>query len=184
MTQLLLAGSVAALVCLSASDSLAQGGGGGRQRNNNNNTTTQAGGGRQGRGNMDPAQMQQRMLDRYKETLEIKDETEWKVIQPLIQKVLDARAAISTRGRGAGGRGNRGGGATAQTDPTQSRNPEADALQKAVDSKGSSAELKAALAKYAEAHKTKQTELEKAQVNLRKVLTARQEAIATLSNLL
>ena len=63
-------------------------------------------------------------------------------------------------------------------------NPEADALQKAIDSKASKAELKAALEKYVASRKAKQAELEKAQADLRKVLTPRQEAIATLNGLL
>jgi hypothetical protein len=68
--------------------------------------------GRQGRGNFDPAQMRQRMMDNLKEQLEITDDAEWKVIQPLIQKVMDARMAIGFGGMGRGmfGRGNRAGG--------------------------------------------------------------------------
>ena len=46
------------------------------------------------------------------------------------------------------------------------------------------AEIKAALDKYLASRKAKQAELEKAQENLRKVLTARQEAIAALNGLL
>ena len=44
--------------------------------------------------------------------------------------------------------------------------------------------LKAALAKYIESRKAKQAELETAQANLRKVLSVRQEAIASLNGLL
>ena len=62
--------------------------------------------------------------------------------------------------------------------------PEAEALQKAIDAKASKAEIKAALAKYVVARQAKQNELQKAQDNLRKVLTARQEATATLNGLL
>jgi hypothetical protein len=62
--------------------------------------------------------------------------------------------------------------------------PEADALQKAIDAKAPKAELKAALDKYAAYRKSKQADLETAQANLRKVLTSRQEAIATLNGLL
>ena len=56
--------------------------------------------------------------------------------------------------------------------------------QKAIDSKAASADLKAALQKYTESRKAKQADLEKAQSDLRKVLTPRQEAIATLMGLL
>ena len=62
--------------------------------------------------------------------------------------------------------------------------PEADALQKAIDSKASKAEMKAALDKYVASRKAKQAALEQAQADLRKVLTSRQEAIATLNGLL
>jgi hypothetical protein len=62
--------------------------------------------------------------------------------------------------------------------------PEADALQKAIESKASNSEMKAALAKYQEARKAKQADLETAQVNLKKVLTVRQEAILTSRGLL
>ena len=46
------------------------------------------------------------------------------------------------------------------------------------------AETKAALAKFVEARKAKQAALDKAQADLRKVLTPRQEAIATVNGLL
>src|SRR5437588_4026119 len=51
----------------------------------------QGGGGRPGRGNFDPAQFRERMMERTKETLEITDDAEWKALEPLVQKVMDAR---------------------------------------------------------------------------------------------
>lgn len=170
LSQLLATGGIAAVLCFSAADLQAQNNGGG--------------GGRGGRGNFDPAAFQQRMMDRFKEQLEVTDDTEWKVIQPLIQKVMDARMAIGFGGRGMmGPRGQRPGDTNAG-DANQRRgpgaaNPEADALQKAIDAKASSAELKAAMAKFVAARKDKQALLEKAQADLRKVLTVRQEAILT-----
>jgi hypothetical protein len=158
-----------------------------------NNGGQGGGGGRQGRGNFDPAQMQQRMLERYKEVLEVTDDTEWKAMQPLVQKVMDLRReSFSGRGRGMMGRGSRGGGNAQPSDQGQPRrggvsatpSPEADALQKAIDSKEPKAELKAALEKYMAARKAKQAALEQAQGDLRKVLTSRQEAIAALNGLL
>jgi hypothetical protein len=151
------------------------------------------GGGRQGRGNFDPAQMQQRMMDRYKEVLEVTDDAEWKAMQPLVQKIMDARRdSFGGMGRGMFGRGPRGGDNAQPSDQgKQSRggfggtpNPDADALQKAIDSKASKAEIKAALDKYTASRKAKQAALEQAQADLRKVLTSRQEAIATLNGLL
>ena len=49
--------------------------------------------------------------------------------------------------------------------------PEAEALQKAIDSKASKAEMKAALDKYVASRKAKQADLEKAQAALRELLT-------------
>src|SRR5262249_30513321 len=141
-----------------------------------------------GRGNFDAAQFRQRMMDRLKEQLEVTDDTEWKAIQPLVQSVMDARmASASGIGRGMFGGGRRGGGDGGGNNGDQARrgpfgqpsSPEAENLQKAIDAKAPKAELKDAIAKYAEYRKTKQAELEKAQAELRKVLTVRQEAIAT-----
>jgi hypothetical protein len=151
------------------------------------------GGGRPGRGNFDPAQFQQRMLERYKETLEVTDDAEWKAMQPLVQKVMDLRReSMSGMGRGMFGRGPRGGDNAQSGDQGKQRrggmfgtpSPEAEALQKAIDSKASKAEMKAALEKYVASRKTNQAALEQAQADLRKVLTTRQEAIATLNGLL
>jgi hypothetical protein len=162
---LLAAGMAAALTCGSG-DLLAQGGAGGAG----------GGGGRGNRGNFDPAQFQQQMLARYKDQLEFKDDAEWNAVKPFVQKLMDIRMT-SFRGMGGRGRGGPGGG-------NNNVNPEADALQKAIDAKASNAELKAAVAKVTEARKTSQAELEKAQLELRKVLTVRQEAIATSIGLL
>jgi len=142
--------------------------------------------GGRGGGNFDPAEFQQRMMERYQEQLEIKDDTEWKAVQPLVQKVMDARMqAFSGMGRGGFGRGGRGGpGGPGGPGGFGQPNPEAEALQKAIDSNAPNAEVKAALAKYVASRKAKQAELEKAQGELRKVLTPRQEAIASLNGLL
>jgi outer membrane protein TolC len=57
-------------------------------------------------------------------------------------------------------------------------------LQKAIDGKATPGEIKAALAKYDEVRKAKEEQLKAARENLRKALTARQEAIASLLGLL
>jgi hypothetical protein len=62
--------------------------------------------------------------------------------------------------------------------------PEAEALQKAVDANAPSAQIKDLLAKYQASQKAKQAKLEKAQADLRGVLTVKQEAEATLLGLL
>ncbi len=160
------------------------------QDNNNNGRENR--GNRDGRPAFDPAAMQQRIMESYKERLEITDETEWKAIQPLVQKVMDSsRVVMGDRMRGMmGGRrpggdnndrgGRFGGGGPFGGTPS----PEAEALQRAIDAKATASEIKAATAKFVEARKAHQADLEAAQANLRKVLTPRQEAIATLCGLL
>lgn len=178
ISQLLVVAGIAAVMSLGTSQVVAQpnnGGQGGRR-------------GGFGRGNFDPAQFRQRMMERYKEMLEVTSDDEWKAIEPRVTKVMDLRReAFSGMGRGFF-RGRRGGNAN---DQGQSRrgmfgtpNPEAEALQRAIDSKASNAEIKAALAKYVASRKAKEAELQKAQESLREVLTPRQEAIATLNGLL
>ena len=127
-------------------------------------------------------------VDRYKDILEVTDDTDWKAMQPLVQKIMDIRMESMRRGFGRGGRGGGNNPQPADQQGQQGRggvspapNPDGDALQKAVDSKASKAEMKAALEKYVASRKAK---LEQAQADLRKVLTTRQEAIATLNGLL
>jgi hypothetical protein len=155
-----------------------------------------------GRRGFDPAraqEFQQRRMDRLKEDLEVKDD-EWTALQPLIQKVMDAQRAVFAdriggfmRGGRAGGGGGdnaggggdnggrrRGGGGFGMGEPSA----EAQALEKAIESKASNSEMKAALAKYQESRKAKQADLETAQANLKKVLSVRQEAILTAQGLL
>jgi hypothetical protein len=121
------------------------------------------------------------------------NDDEWKAIQPRVQKVMDLRReSFSGMGRGFSGRGPRGGDNPPPGDRGDQRrdrffgppSPEAEALQKAIESKASKAEMKAALEKYVASRKAKQAEMEKAQAALRELLTPRQEAIATLNGLL
>ena len=146
------------------------------------------GGGFGGGGNFDPAEMRQRMAERQKELLEITDDKEWQAIEPLITKITEARMAVGIggRGMGMGGRGGQGGpgGQGGGRGGFGQPNPDAEALQKVIDAKASNAETKAAVDKFIASRKAKQAELEKAQASLRKVLTPRQEAIATLNGLL
>ena len=154
---------------------------------------------RQGRGNFDPAQFQQRMMERYREQLEVKSDDEWKLIEARIEKINEARRAIGFGGGpgmfGRGGRppgGDNAGGAGGGNDQGGRRgrggfgapSPEMEALQKAIDSKASADELKSLMAKAREARKENEAKLEKAQDELRKVLTVRQEASAMVLGLL
>lgn len=147
-------------------------------------------GGPGGRGGFDPAQMQQRLMDGVRRELGFTDDTEWKAVQPLVQKVWDTRVQ-NTGGFGrlfGGGRrgGDQGGGGGNRRGGGMFGNPgpEAEALQKAVDDNAPSAQIKDLLAKYTSAQKAKQEKHEQAQADLRKVLTVKQEAAATLLGLL
>ncbi len=170
--------AVTAALCLSADSLRAQdngGGGGGGGF---------GGGGRGGRGNFDPAQFQQRMMDRYRDDLGFTNDTDWSAVQPLIQKVMDDRRQTMMGMFGGfrrrGGNNDNGGG----NRPPGMSFPERDALQQAIDSNAPSPQVAAALDKYRAAVKTRQAKLEADQADLAKVLTPKQEAQAVLGGLL
>jgi hypothetical protein len=150
---------------------------------------------RQGRGNFDPEQARQRMMERYKEQLGVTDDAEWKLISDRIEKVTTARREVGFGGGfggfGRGGRGGPGGGGPGGDQAAAGRrafggepSPEAEALRKAIEAKAPTDELKSKLAKLREARKVKEANLETAQEELRKVLSVRQEASAVLAGLL
>jgi hypothetical protein len=165
---------------------------------------------RQNRGNVDPQQARQRMMDRYREQLEVKNDADWNVLEPRIQKVMDARREVAQGGmggamfgRGRGGANNAQGGDQAQStrrarqgnnnaqgdqaQPTR-RAPQlsaaGQALQEAIKSNASADDLKAKLASYREERKEKQAKLEAAQADLQKILSLKQESTAVLMGLL
>jgi hypothetical protein len=173
--------AVAAAACLSAGTLSAQDDGGG------NRGRRGAGGG----GNFDPAQFQQRMMENIRERLAFTNDTEWAAVEPLVQKVMDARRDLGPAGMGGFGRrggapggggndqgGNRRGGFFGQP------SPEAEALQRAIDDNAPAGQLKDALTKYRASRKDKEAKLTAAQDNLRKVLTPKQEAQAVLLGLM
>jgi len=156
---------------------------------------------RGGRGNFDPAQFQQQRLDRIREQMGITDETEWKAVQDRIQKVFDAQTAVfGFRARGGFGRGGRGGGDNNNNNGGDANNrggrrggfggfggtpsPELESLQNAIQNNAPSDQIKAALEKYRTARKAKEAALEKAQAELQKVLSVKQEAVAVTNGLL
>ncbi len=148
--------------------------------------------------NMDPQEIQkmiqQRMMETFRERLEVTDDAEWKIIEERLSKVTQARMATMADGGGMmgfggmGGRGGPGGGGPPGGRGLQSLfgqpSAESQALQQAIDSKASAAEIKSRLAKFQAARKEKQANLVKAQNELRQVLTPRQEAIAALMGLI
>jgi hypothetical protein len=152
---------------------------------------------RQNRGNFDPAQAQQRMMERYREQLGVTNDDEWKAIEVRVQKVMDARREVGFGGMGRGmmmGRGGRGGGAANDNAAAgqgggrrgggRQLSPAAQELQQAIEAKAPADEIKAKLAKYREDRQQKEANLQKAQDDLKKVLNSRQEATAVLIGLL
>ncbi len=135
------------------------------------------------------------MMDHYRKQLEVEDDAEWQVIEKRIQQVTDARREVGLGatglmglgglGAGAGG-SQRGGGRLGQALDAWMGKPTAEeiALQQAREANATSAELKATLQHYRDARAQKQSVLEKAQDELRKLLSLRQEVTATLLGLL
>ncbi len=156
--------------------------------------SAQQGGGR----NFDPEQMRQRMMENFRERLDVKNDDEWKIIEAKIQKVLDARREAGGLGMGgfAFGRGGRrgggggggagaggGGGGGARGGFFGEPSAEVQDLQKAVEANASSDEIKTKLQKVRQAQKDKEAKVEAAQEDLKKVLSVKQEAAAVLAGL-
>lgn len=171
----------AALICGATAVSAQDNGGGG------------GGGGFGGRGGgMDPAEFQQRMMDRIRDQLQFTNDADWNAVQPLVQKVSDAqrdlRASqmagmrIMFRRPGQDDNNNqrrqRFGGFMGQP------SPEYTALQDAVQNNAPDGQIKDLLARYNASQKAKEDKLKAAQENLRAVLSVKQEASATLIGLL
>ena len=181
--QLLMAAGFVGAICLSTGRALAQAAPGGQGF---------------GGGNFDPAQIQKYIMDNFRKQMDVTDDGEWKLISERIQKVTEARTEVTAGAARSMGRMFRRPGADGGQDGGQTQRrivggfgganvapgPEEEALQKAIDSNASNAELKTALAKFTEARKQKQAKLEKAQADLREVLSVRQEAIAAIVGLL
>jgi len=176
--------AVAAALCVSADNLQAQpnGGGGGGGGRRGGGGAGGFGGGGGGFQQMDPAQRQQMMMDRVKEQLSITNDTEWSAIEPLVQKVMDARITQFAGGFGGGGR--RGGGGGGGFGGNQTPDPDREALQQAIDNNAPAAQVKTLLDKYRASVKAKQAKLEAAQADLKKVLSQKQEAAAVLAGLL
>jgi hypothetical protein len=155
------------------------------------------GGDRGGRGNFDPAQFQQRMMDRFKEQLKVPDE-EWQVLQPKIQKVLTAQRNVRAGegfGRGGGpgggpggpgGPGGRGGDNAQREAQPQSEVAKASAdLRDAVRGETpSEQDIEAKLAALRAAREKAAEELKTARADLQGVVTVQQEAVLVLAGLL
>ncbi|HNQ89201.1 MAG TPA: hypothetical protein PKM73_11345 [Verrucomicrobiota bacterium] len=170
-----------AAMMLSVTEAQAQGQG---QRQGRGDRQGGQPGERPDRGNFDPEQMRQRMMERYREALEVKSDDEWKILEQRITKVSEARREVGFGGRGFGGFGMRGGPGGDRGQAGQSSNVEFDDLQKALEAKASAEEIKAKLTKFRDARKAKEAKLQAAQDDLRKLLSVRQEGQAVVMGLL
>jgi len=176
-----LCGLAAALICGTSSVYAQNGGGFGGGGN--------GGGGGGGRGNFDPAQFQQRIMGNIRDQLGFTNDTDWNAVQPLVQKVLDARRDMGGVGMGMMMRRNRGndqgggGGRPQRNNFFGTPSPEATALQNALDNNAPDAQVKDLLDRYRASQAKKEAALKTAQENLRAVLTIKQEGTAALMGL-
>lgn len=134
------------------------------------------------RGNFDPAQFRERRLNQIKEQLGSTDD-EWKVLQPKIEKVMEAQMA----GFGGGGFGRRGGGGGGGGDnapQTPIAKASADLRQTLENKDAPADEIKTKLAALREARAKVRADLEAARKDLKEVLTQRQEAVLVTNGML
>ena len=135
-------------------------------------------GGRGGdRGGFDRSQFMERIMDRYRENLGF-SVAEWKVVQPKVQAVMDNRISGASGMMSMFGGSRRGRDSSTEKTPTSELR---DLLEKDDASKG---DIKAKLAAYRADRKAREAKLNKAQEDLRQLLTLKQEAQAVLSGLL
>lgn len=152
-------------------------------------------GGNRQRGNFDPEQMRQRIMERLKETLAPSDD-EWKVLQPKIEAVQKAQAEARTmgfggmrgRGRGQGPQtGIPAGGAEApaQREPRNDLERKSQELSALLEKKDS--DPKTITDKLQELRDTREkarAALKKAQDELKELLTPQQEARLVMMGML
>lgn len=145
----------------------------------------------QGRGNFDPAQMRERMMNRIKEQLGASDD-EWKAIQPKVDKVMNAQResrgggfGFGGGGRGGPGGGGGGGGGGADQAPTTAVGKASADLRTTLDNKDAAPETIAKkLATLREAREKARKDVGDAQKELKEILTQRQEAVLVINGML
>lgn len=137
------------------------------------------------RGNFDPAQFRQMMLDRLKEQLGSSDD-EWKVLSPRIEKVFTLER--DTRGGGMMGSSRFGRSSDRQSQPSGEQSAvqkAAASLRSALEDKSISAdEIASRLAAYRQAKEQAKADLVKAQADLKELLSQRQEAQLVMMGML
>jgi len=145
----------------------------------------QNGGGRR-RGNFDPAQMRQRMMERVMEQLGVSAD-EWKVIGPRYEKVMTLERQVNSRGGmfGRFGRGGRGGRGFMGQEEETAVSKATDDLQTVLDQANPSPDdIKAKLTALRQAREKAKQELAAAQAQLKEVLSLKQEAILVMQGTL
>lgn len=180
------------MVCLLTLPVLGQadnGGGGGGGGGGNNGAGGGGGGGGGGgnggfgrRGNFDPAQVQQRMLDRIKTALGASDD-EFEAIQPKVLAVMQDQRDANPRMMNMFGRGGGGGGrfnAGPSTQPSAVTTAMQDLQTTLDDQNATPDEIKAKLDTLRQARAKARQDLVVAQQDLKSVLTQRQEAVMVL----
>lgn len=134
-------------------------------------------GGRGGGPRLSPEERRAQMEQQLKTDLGVKDD-EWTALQPKIEKVMTAQR--DSRGGGfGGGRGGPGGpGGPNANQPQSDVAVKSADLAKVLENKDAQApQIKAALDAYRQARTKARDELEKAQKELKELLTPRQEAV-------
>lgn len=160
---------------------------GDRRRRSGGDANAADNAGKGGRGNFDPAAMQERMLGALREQLGVTDDAEWALIAERLAKVSEIRrSAGGATGRGGPPGGGPGGPVGGGNRPTRgpSGNPEQDALRAAITDKLPDAEIKSRLDRLREVRRQNEAKLTRAQEELRAVLSVRQEAVAVMFGLL
>ena len=160
-----------------------------QEQGGNNNRGSDRGGDRGGdrgnrgdRGNFDPQAMRERFTGMIKEQMGATDE-EWKVIEPKLTKVMEARRDGGTFGAFRGGR-DRGGDSQSQSDASPVQQASRD-LRQVLDNKDASADqIAEKLKNLREAREKSKATLASAQKDLKEVLTQRQEAVLVMFGML
>jgi hypothetical protein len=142
--------------------------------------------------NFDPQQMQQfmqqRIIQNVRDQLVVTNDAEWAVIEQRLTNVvqLQTQNMFSNMGGMMGGMRSRGGqGAGGGGFPGFGQaDPDLDALQKTIDANAPAPQIKAALAKFRDARKRRETQLANAREQLRLVLSTKQEAVLVTMGLL
>ena len=132
----------------------------------------------------DAADAESPILTRLRKRLEVTDDAEWAVIAARITKVEELRRPVAPAGNGARDLAATGDKVKRNARAGASANPEFDALRAAVVDQSTDAEIKARLARAHEVYQQREAQLEKAQADLRAVLTVRQEAVVVMFGLL